>query len=401
MSRVFEALQRRLQNENNSIEHRDPLAAKVGAPDAPRASDAPVGSEFHPAVERDVSALLDQAPAVGSPAGPRSNEGAIIPPFDPPAAEQAGGFTPPSFQGSVHSQPANGQVKVDGTPEIGVPPSQWKRPAPAQLPQEVHVIELDQTRVHPRLVLLTDPSAPECEQFRTLRTELFHAAETGRTQIVTVTSAVADEGKTSTLLNLALSIAQSKERRILVVEGDLRRPSFSAYLAIQPAMGLNDVMSGERDLFSSIFRLQISGQISGEVGLYVLPVTEEAKNPTEMLSSERLGEMLAQLRAYFDFLLLDSPPVIPFADSRLLANHSDAVILVIRAGVAPYEMVEQAIEALSRGRILGIVLNGAEHLRESDYYDYYYYYARRQEEPRTIHEKITNRLRKKKTRRRN
>jgi Mrp family chromosome partitioning ATPase len=143
------------------------------------------------------------------------------------------------------------------------------------------------------------------------------------------------------------------------------------------------------------------GQMSEELGLYVLPATEETKNPTEMLSSERLGEMLANLREYFDFILLDSPPVIPFADSRLLANHSDAVILVIRAGVAPYETVEKAIEALARGRILGIVLNGAEHMRESGYYDYYYYYARRKEEPRTIHEKITNRLRKGKTRRRN
>jgi capsular exopolysaccharide synthesis family protein len=375
MSRVFEALQRQLQNENNSIEHRDPLASKVGTP------------------------------AIGSPEEPRSNEGAIIPAGSPPDGEPAGVFTSPPFPDPAHPQPANGQAKIDFTPEIGAPPPQWKRPALAQLPREVYVMEFDQTRVHPRLVLLTDPYAAECEQFRTLRTELFHAAETRRTQIVTVSSAVADEGKTSTLLNLALSIAQSKERRILVIEGDLRRPSFSSYLAIKPEVGLNDVLSGERDLFSSICCLQIPGQIPeqipGGLELYVLPVTKEAKNPTEMLSSERLGEMLAQLREYFDFILLDSPPVIPFADSRLLANHSDAVVLVIRAGVAPYETVEKAIEALARGRILGIVLNGAEHMRESGYYDYYYYYARRKEEPLTIREKITNRLRKKKNRRRN
>jgi capsular exopolysaccharide synthesis family protein len=367
MSRVFEALQRQLQKENNSIEHRDPLASRVGTPAAPwdRSGHGDHGE--------------DGEEQTNSPSSPWS-----------------------SWLDSVtRSQPANGQVKSEVAPEIGAPPLQGKRPAPARLPQEVQAIELDQTRVHPRLVLLTDPYAPECEQFRTLRTELFHAAETKRTQIVTVTSAVADEGKTSTLLNLALSIAQSKERRTLVIEGDLRRPSFSSYLAMNPAMGLNNVLSGERDLFSSIFCLQMRGQMSEELGLYVLPATEETKNPTEMLSSERLGEMLANLREYFDFILLDSPPVIPFADSRLLANHSDAVILVIRAGVAPYETVEKAIEALSRGRILGIVLNGAEHMRESGYYDYYYYYARRKEEPRTIHEKITNRLRKGKTRRRN
>ncbi len=329
--------------------------------------------------------------SIGSPEEPRSDEGAIIPSFDSTVGE-AGGIYSPSLKDFDQARSANGQARVDAAPEVGAPPFQSKKPALARLPQDIFTIELDQARIHPRLVLLTDPHAAECEQFRTLRTELFHAAETGRTQIVTVTSAVADEGKTSTLLNLALSIAQSRERRILVIEGDLRRPSFSSYLAIQPAGGLNDVLSGERDLFSSMICIN-------ELGLYVLPVTEEAKNPTEMLSSERLGEMLGQLREYFDFILLDSPPVIPFADSRLLASQSDAVILVIRAGVAPYETVEKAIEALSRRRILGIVLNGAEHMRESGYYDYYYYSGRRKEEPRTLQEKIANRIRKKNRRR--
>jgi capsular exopolysaccharide synthesis family protein len=356
MSRVFEALQRHLQKETKRISSRDPLAAQA------------------------------ETTSIGSPEEPRSDEGAIIPSFDSTNGDTGGNYSP-SLKDFDQSQRANSQPGAEVAPEVGAPPMQWKRTASAQLPQDIFTIELDQARVHPRLVLLTDPYAAECEQFRTLRTELFHAAEAGRTQIVTVTSAVADEGKTSTLLNLALSIAQSRERRILVIEGDLRRPSFSSYLAIQPAVGLNDVLSGERDLFSSMFC------VNG-LGLYVLPVTEEAKNPTEMLSSERLGEMLARLREYFDFILLDSPPVIPFADSRLLANQSDAVILVIRAGVAPYETVEKAIEALSRRRILGIVLNGAEHLRESGYYDYYYYAGRRRDEPRTLQEKIANRIRK-------
>lgn len=377
MSKVFEALQRQLENENQAIEHRDPLASQVGTPDAP----AGAGAESEPA------ALPVGDEAIGAPAGPRSNEGAVIPSFISPNEEPGGSGV--SFQEPPHTQPANGKINFDAAA-----PPPWKRSIPARIPLEVYTTELTLARVHPRLVLLTDPHTPECEQFRTLRTELFHAAESRRTQIVTVTSAVADEGKTSTLLNLALAIAQSRERRVLVIEGDLRRPSFSAYLALHPLTGINDVLNEGTDVFRSMFRIE-------EPGLYVLPVTEEANNPTEMLSSERLGDMLESLREYFDFILLDSPPVMPFADSRLLANHSDAVILVIRAGVAPYETVEKAIEALPRDRIMGIVLNGAEHLREAGYYDYYYYYARRKDEPSNIHQKITNRLKKKKSRRRN
>jgi protein-tyrosine kinase len=372
MSKVFEALQRQLQNEKHTISNRDPLAAQVGTPDLPSGDTGNEGAAD--------AAENDPAQVIGSPTGPREHEGAIIPSLNRPVHE------------SVYAQPANGKVNNEASPEDPGPSFQWKKPTPAQIPADVRGTALDLARVHPRLVLLTDPHTPECEQFRTLRTELFHTAETRRTQIVTVTSAVADEGKTSTLLNLALCIAQSKERRVLVIEGDLRRPSFSSYLALRPTRGVNDVLNDGKDVFSSM--LYIEG-----LGLYILPVTEEVKNPTELLSSERLGEMLERLREYFDFILLDSPPVMPFADSRLLANHSDAVILVVRAGVAPYETVEKAIEALSRGRILGIVLNGAEHLREAGYYDYYYYYARRKDEPRTIHQKITNRLRKKQRRR--
>jgi protein-tyrosine kinase len=380
MSKVFEALQRQLQNEKHTISNRDPLAAQVGTPDLP-AGDT--GDEVLPMTatgpaESAGSAENESTQVIGSPAGPRELDGAIIPSLNRP------------FHESGAAQAAKG--KVNANLEDPGPSAQWKKPAPAKIPADVQVTALDLTRVHPRLVILTDPHTPECEQFRTLRTELFHTAETRRTQIVTVTSAVADEGKTSTLLNLALSIAQSKERRVLVIEGDLRRPSFSSYLALRPMRGVNDVLNDGRELFSSMIFIE-------GLGLYVLPVTEEVKNPTELLSSERLGEMLERLREYFDFILLDSPPVMPFADSRLLANHSDAVILVVRAGVAPYETVEKAIEALSRRRILGIVLNGAEHLREAGYYDYYYYYARRKDGPRALHQKITNRLRKNQRRR--
>jgi capsular exopolysaccharide synthesis family protein len=236
--------------------------------------------------------------------------------------------------------------------------------------REIPVETITQPRLHPRLILLTQPEAPECEQYRTLRTQLFHAAEKKPLQVVTITSTLAGEGKTSTVINLALAIAQSKEKRVLIIDGDLRRPNIATYLGVRAKAGLGEVLTGDIEPLDSIFTLD-------GYELYVLPVSRETANPTELLSSERFAEMLAELRRYFDFILIDSPPVMPFADTRLLANHTDAVMLVVRAGLAPYETVEKAIEALPAAKMLGVVLNGAQHVKEAGYYDYYYYSQRR------------------------
>jgi capsular exopolysaccharide synthesis family protein len=252
--------------------------------------------------------------------------------------------------------------------------------------REIPIERLVMSRLHQRLIVATEPSAAECEQYRTLRTQLFHAAEKKQTQVVVITSALPGEGKTSTALNLALAIAQSKESRILVIDGDLRRPNIGSYLGMRSKVGLGEVLKGEANPLDAVVCLD-------EPELYVMPISHEADNPTELLSSERLVEMIAELRDYFDFILIDSPPVMPFADSRLLSNHSDAVILVIRAEKAPYETVEKAVEVLPPGRILGVVLNDAQHIRETDYYDYYYSYTQREQRRRSLLGKLSSRVR--------
>jgi Mrp family chromosome partitioning ATPase len=110
--------------------------------------------------------------------------------------------------------------------------------------------------------------------------------------------------------------------------------------------------------------------------LYVLASSREEAQPTELLSRERIGEMLGELRRYFDYILIDAPPVVPFADARLLANHADAIIMVVRAGLAGHSTIERAIEALPANRILGVVLNGADQTSEVGYYGYGYNYSR-------------------------
>lgn len=393
MSKVFEALLRQQQSEQNGDAAHDPLAAKIGSPES--------GSVNGDSAETHEDSIPFELPSViGTPVGPRSNEGAIFTLNQPPSpgeAPQPNGKT----NGTGNSVPEPARLTSEEVRSIAeklkkVPPVirqapvelETAEPAPvvtnddSQLstpddsatskPKRQHEVLVEPivpSRLHPRLVLLTDPQAAECEQYRTLRTQLFHAAERKQTQVVTITSTLAGEGKTSTIINLGLAIAQS-EKRVLIIDGDLRRPNVAAYLGVNPKAGLGETLRGETEPLDSLFTLE------GHE-MYVLAVSRESANPTELLSSERLVEMIADLRNYFDFILIDSPPVLPFADARLLANQADAVMLVIRAGMAQYETVEKAIDALPAAKMLGVVLNGAEVFEEAGYYDYYYNYSQR------------------------
>jgi capsular exopolysaccharide synthesis family protein len=367
MTKVFEALRRQQENEKNKQDNRDPLAAEIGTPDSPAGDDGLDDSRTN----------FELPQLIGAPTGPRSNEGMILPSFEKTLEDQK--LNLPGTGG------VNGKIGIEAP--VDHPEIKRQKATPSALSPEIKVERLSKARLHTRLITLTDPQSPECEQYRTLRTELFHAAAKKQIQIVTITSALAGEGKTSTVLNLAFAIAQSKEKRVLVIDGDLRRPNIASFLGLRPAAGLIETLTRENDVFDSIVSLD-------EHDLYLLPVKRESNNPTELLSSERLGEIFALLREYFDFILVDSPPVMPFADARLLASHADALILVVRAGLASYDTVEKAVNALPHGRILGVVLNGAEHDKEAGYYDYYYYYSRHEQQDQSVRGKISNGFRK-------
>lgn len=432
MSKVFEALLRQQQSEQNSRTATDPLAEQTGLPNG-----LPDGLEANGHADFELPSVI------GTPVGPRSNEGALFASFNQQLSSEAS--PKPENGNSAHhdnqiaspaaTTTANGKPAVESRRAISVnsraiaerlkterlkkaPPVIRQTPAEVEAPaaepeirnlqsdtladtsaetlaeplaptrkrqHEVPVEPIVQSRLHPRLLLLTDPQAPECEQYRTLRTQLFHAAEKKKTQVVTITSTLAGEGKTSTVINLGLAIAQS-EKRVLIIDGDLRRPNVAAYLGVKPKTGFGETLTGDVNALDSLFTLE------GHE-MYVLAVNRESANPTELLSSERLAGLIAELRGYFDFILIDSPPVLPFADARLLANHADAVVLVIRAGMASYETVEKAIEALPAAKMLGVVLNGAEDFEESGYYDYYYNYSH-QNRRRTWWQKLLSPIKK-------
>ncbi len=359
MARVFDALRRDQKRKKRAGEH-DPLARTI-------LTEAESEQE-----ENNSGFELDSR--IGTPAGPRSNEGMLLPgaartqvetaPL-PPATAPVLPISSVAAAAPVTTTPhINGAVPAPPEPEPAHKTSNVFQPPQTQEPPRVTPAQVRATEVHPRLMMLHEPHASGCEQYRTLRTELFHAAERELTQIIVITSSIAGEGKTATTLNLALAIAQSPNRRVLVIDGDLRHPSVAQYLGLKPFAGFAEVLQDKADLFDAVTRIS-------EHDLYLLPVRRETQSPTELLSSPRFQAALGELRQYFDFILIDSPPVKPFADARQLANHADATLFIVRAGFAPYETVAEAVHALADFRVLGVVLNGASEVPEAGHYEEY------------------------------
>lgn len=380
MGRIFDALQRDQQTQPER--RRDPLA------DATRSPEQAADQE------------IKLPELIGTPSSARSNQGGVLSwlpeepvteePVRPIPNSEERTFSVPETPFRTHNDgqaPKNGSEALihsrqDVTPRSSPTGARAKfRPPQTEEPKVSLSLNLDPARVHPRLIAVTEPHSIISEQYRTLRTQIYHEAERRLTQVIVVTSAIAGEGKTSTSLNLAWAIANSKGRRVLLVDTDLRRPSVASYLGIAPTIGLNEVLTEDCDVLEPIIR--IYGQshdpdLDEDYQLYLLPVKGEVRNPTELLSSSILQGVISELRRYFDFIVLDSPPVTPFADARQLANLADGVLMVIRSAAAPYATVERAIEALSPARLLGVVLNGAKEDEDNSYYYEYYYTENKQ-----------------------
>jgi protein-tyrosine kinase len=189
------------------------------------------------------------------------------------------------------------------------------------------------------------------EQYRRLAAAL-HLAQGVRgsesVKIVMIASSVSSEGKTLTSVNLALTLSESYHRRVLLVDGDLRRPWLHEVFQVSNVGGLNDTLTSPDP---KIAILQVSNTLS------VLTAGRAASDPMRVLSSERMGRVLHDVRARFDWVLLDTPPITLLSDASLLASKADVVILVVEAGKTRFEIVQSAVEAIGRDRIVGIVLN--------------------------------------------
>jgi len=213
------------------------------------------------------------------------------------------------------------------------------------------------------LVVYKDPQHPIAEVYRTLRTNIQFSAFDRDLKTLSITSATEGEGKTTTLSNLAVTFAQ-QYKRVLIIDGDLRRPKIHKIFNLESRQGLTDVLVNKLDPNELILPTFVDN-------LFVLPAGAIPPNPSELLGSQRMKDLLSFLKKDFDYVLVDIPPVNIVADGLLIANVMDGVLLVCSSGVVPTEEAQRAKELLTQAKanILGVVLNNVPF----DSSKYYYY----------------------------
>lgn len=220
--------------------------------------------------------------------------------------------------------------------------------------------------------LLVNPSKPReapAEEFRSLRTRLNHLQTLQPLHTLVVTSASPAEGKSFTAANLAIAQSQLADKRVLLADFDFRRPSVNKTFQIDCAPGITDYLTGKATL-SSILR-----KVAG-TNLYVLTAGEAVSNPLELLNLKECKALISDLRDHFDWVILDSPPLLFAADGNLLATMCDGTILVVRIGATTFDAVTRAMQSLCENNVLGVVVNGARRGELYSKYTYYHdYYA--------------------------
>lgn len=201
------------------------------------------------------------------------------------------------------------------------------------------------------------------EPYRVLYTKLEEISLRQSCNTYAITSAIPTEGKTVTSLNLSYIMAQEFNKKVILVEFDLKRPSLLSYF-MNPGDGcdLVEVIKGERDIHEAIMKLQDSN-------LHFLAVRSSVKNSSELLSFARTQQVLKTLKTEFDYVIIDCPPILPLADMNIISKLVDGLILVVRAGKAPKDIILKASKSLPGKNIVGLVLNGAN----ISYKNYYYY----------------------------
>jgi capsular exopolysaccharide synthesis family protein len=219
-----------------------------------------------------------------------------------------------------------------------------------------------------RLAISPNANPMLVEQFRRLAATLFNAQTAGTMKVIMVTSPWAGDGKTMTSLNLSLVLSESYRRKVLLIDADLRRPSISNLSRITPSCGLSDGLKSKGDQKLSVIKISEN--------LTLLPAGRPDPDPMSSLTSTRMRRIIEEASKRFDWVILDAPPVGPVADANLLAEMTDAVLLVIRAGKTQYAAVQRAIDSIGRDRIVGVVLNGVDETNQNDYQRQYgHYYA--------------------------
>jgi capsular exopolysaccharide synthesis family protein len=214
-----------------------------------------------------------------------------------------------------------------------------------------------------RLVSLPDSDSPATEAFRLLSVRLRHLRRDRKLQKLLITSTIPQEGKSVVSANVTCALASATRQRVLLLEGDVRRPSLSKVFGLKAYPGICEWLEGKRSLTASIYRLE-------PAGVWFFPAGMAPANPLELLESGKLPALMEQLTTCFDWVIIDSPPILPLADTSVWTRLADGILLVTRQGTTQKRHLQRGLEALESKKVIGAVLNSSNSSADNDYYSY-------------------------------
>lgn len=292
-----------------------------------------------------------------------------------PQGGTQGGSAHPTFATDVSDAPlrtideASSATVTAGVPSGGIPLTSAMPSFANPFGLDALLARCPQLQWKPEAAMLFfngDDSTLGTEEFRTLRSRLYHMREKMTLKKLLVTSALPKEGKSFTASNLAQVLVRQHGRRVLLIDADLRGPRLHLMLGTTASPGLSDYLQGKSDEFSIMQRGPMEN-------LFLIPSGDQTSDPAELVANGRLKFLLQRVEALFDWIIIDSPPVVPVSDASVLAKSCDGVLMVVRSNATPVDMARRAREEFPDQALVGVVLNGTD--SASVPYSRYYYGA--------------------------
>lgn len=248
-------------------------------------------------------------------------------------------------------------------------------------PEIQYVVKrVENTKIEPHIVSFHDPSSPVGEQYKIIRTNIQSMKGVKDLKTFVITSAINGEGKTVTCVNLVIEMANDLNgKNILLIDADLRKGRVAQYLGLNKSPGLSEILKGEVEIDSTFVSPNIEN-------LTIIPAGKVPKNPAELLGSKKMKVLLESLRARFDYIFIDSPPVMLLTDPCILGGISDGVIMAAQAGRTQRDMIKHAQQRLvqAHANVLGYVVTNVEYHLPA----YLYRYVNRYSDENYIKESI-------------
>lgn len=229
---------------------------------------------------------------------------------------------------------------------------------------------VDRSLVNKHIVFITDPHSAAAEQYRKLRARIIRITVKAELNTLMIASSNSGEGKTITAINLAVAIAQERDRTVLLVDGDLRNPSVHSYLGIKPKYGLSDYLMNRATLPEILVKTGIGR-------LVLLPAGEPVENPAELLASEKMRTLVREMKHRYPdrYLIFDSAPVLLAADALSLGNYMDGIVFVVQADHTSPKTAASGLALLKGYNVIGSVFNNVPAYLGQSHYPYYYRYG--------------------------